>query len=337
MHSTTPVSGQIDAQDPLFTYLEDFVASASSLYTSSPNFQMSALDADRSIYLCREMSSGTAVVCKFFGGRSDLPRFECSKLLNHEFYCLNRVRVEGLDHAPLAVVRPLGKVEELGCLLAEEYVRGRSMDYYIQKAAHEGQGQRLVRKLNLLADFFAKLHQSTSCRAASGFSGVANSFRCLVRELAGVKVVGPAEVADFFDLCDRWEALDAMWSQRSCLVHGDATPTNFILHPQDGVTAIDLERMHSGDPMYDIGMFAAELKHHFALRILDAQASEPYIGQFYRRYCGAYAHSESLFRKMTFRGRFFMALGELRIARNPWLPMGHRRWLVQEARGCLLL
>ena len=337
MHSTTPQSAQIGPRDSLYTYLQDFVTSASDFNTSSPKFQMSALDADRSIYLCREISSGTVVVCKFFGRRCDLPRFECSKLLNHEFDCLNRLRVEGLDHAPLAVVRPLAKVEELGCLLAEEYVRGRSMDYYIQKAAHEGQGQRLVRKLNLLADFFAKLHQSTSCRAASGFSRVANSFRCIVRELARGRVVGSAEVDDFFDLCDRWEALDAMWSERSCLVHGDATPTNFILHPQDGVTAIDLERMHSGDPLYDIGMFAAELKHHFALRILDAQAAEPYIGQFYRRYCGAYSDSESRFRKMTFRSRFFMALGELRIARNPWLPAEHRKWLVQEARRCLLL
>ncbi len=337
MYSTTPQPGQIDDQDPLYAHLEDFVASASDFHTSSPKFQMSALDADRSIYLCREISSGTAVVCKFFGGRCDLPRYECSNLLNHEFYCLNMVRVKGLDHAPLAVVRPLGKVEELGCLLAEEYVRGRSMDYYIQKAAHEGQGQRLVRKLNLLADFFAKLHQSTSCRTTGGFSRVANSFRSILRELARARVVGAGEVDDLSDLCDRWEALDAMWSEQSCLVHGDATPTNFILHPQDGVTAIDLERMHTGDPMYDIGMFAAELKHHFALRILDAQASEPYIGQFLRRYCEAYSSAESLFRKMTFRSRFFMALGELRIARNPWLPRGHRTWLAREARRCLLI
>ncbi len=337
MYSTTPQPGQIDDQDPLYAHLEDFVASASNLHTSSPKFQMSALDADRSIYLCREILSGTAVVCKFFGGRCDLPRFECRNLLNHEFNCLNMMRVKGLDHAPLAVVRPLGKVEELGCLLAEEYVRGRSMDYYIQKAAHEGQGQRLFRRLNLLADFFAKLHQSTSCGAACGFSIVANSFRRIVRELAQAGVVRPGEVEDLFDLCDRWEALDVMWSEQSCLVHGDATPTNFILHPQDGVTAIDLERMHTGDPMYDIGMFAAELKHHFALRILDAQASEPYIGRLFRRYCGAYSHSESLFRKMTFRSRFFMALGELRIARNSWLPLGHRKWLAQEARRCLLL
>lgn len=285
MHSTTPQSRQIDARNPLYGYLGDFFAAANNSYTSRPEFQMSALDADRSIYLCREMSSGSLVVCKFFGGRCDLPRFERSQLLNHEFYCLNRARVEGLDHAPLAVVRPLGKVEELGCLLAEEYVRGRSMDYYIQKAAHEGQGQRLVRKLNLLADFFAKLHQSTSCSSAGGFSRVANSFRSIVRELARVRVLEAAELADFFDLCDRWEDLDVMWSEGFCLVHGDATPTNFILHPLDGVTAIDLERMHPGDPMYDVGMFAAELKHHFALRILDSQASEPYIGQFYRRYC----------------------------------------------------
>jgi len=136
-------------------------------------------------------------------------------------------------------------------------------------------------------------------------------------------------------LCDKWESLRSMWDGYTSLVHGDATPTNFIFDDNRGVTAIDLERMHIGDPVYDVGLLVAELKHHFALRILSSEAAEPYISHFLHSYARYSTLTESHFDWLAFRSRFYMALGELRIARNPWLPRGHRNWLVSEAGRCL--
>ena len=126
-----------------------------------------------------------------------------------------------------------------------------------------------------------------------------------------------------------------MSEDKTVLVHGDATPTNFIFHPEDGVTAIDLERMRRSDRAYDLGLIASELKHHFAWRMLRADAAEPFISHFLRAYCDHFEDPASIFKTITYRNRFFMALGELRIAQNEWIQKEHRTWLAEEAFRCL--
>jgi len=97
----------------------------------------------------------------------------------------------------------------------------------------------------------------------------------------------------------------------------------------------DLERIRFSDRVYDIGMLMAELKHHFGWRVLQADAAEPFIGHFIRTYSEGFSEPESFFNAITYRSRFYMALGELRIARNKWLPWEHRKWLTDEAFQCL--
>ena len=84
-----------------------------------------------------------------------------------------------------------------------------------------------------------------------------------------------------------------------------------------------------------VGMLAAELKHHFAWRQLRADAAEPFISHFFHAYCEKFPNPQEAFRDITKRNRFYMALGELRIARNPWLIRPHRLWLIEEAMRCL--
>lgn len=93
--------------------------------------------------------------------------------------------------------------------------------------------------------------------------------------------------------------------------------------------------MQYSDRVYDIGMLTAELKHHFAWRILQAYAAEPFIGHFLKSYCESFVDNESAFKSVAFRNRFYMALGELRIARNDWLAWEHRKRLADEALRCL--
>ena len=95
--------------------------------------------------------------------------------------------------------------------------------------------------------------------------------------------------------------------------------------------------MQSSDRVYDIGMLFAELKHHFAWRVLQADAAEAHIRHFLRSYCEGFLDPEQAFHSIAYRNRFYMALGELRIARNEWLPFEHRKWLIGEALNCLSL
>jgi aminoglycoside phosphotransferase (APT) family kinase protein len=256
-------------------------------------------------------------------------------VLNYEFKSLNTLRNMGFCKFPHHMVRPLSKDEKINCLLVEDFVRGHDLDYYITKAAYEGQHKVLSRKLTELAKFLAKLHDQASDKVRVNFANVLNYFRHLLDSLAHRGLIDTRGFEKFMRWCNAWEVTSRMWEDVSVLVHGDATPTNFIFHPDDGVTAIDLERMHTSDRVHDIGMLAAELKHHFAWRILKADAAEPHISHFIRAYCGNFSNRDANFEAITHRNRFYMALGELRIARNDWLPWEHRKWLVEEARRCV--
>lgn len=328
-------SWQLDSGDPLHAHLALVVLPRAGIEVISPIFEVSPLSNQRAVYLYRERKSSSLFVCKFFGSRLQLLERERRDLLNYELKNLSMVRDMGFHKFPHQIVRPLSKDESINCVLVEDFARGHDLDYYITKAVYEGQHERLFRKLTELAHFLAKLHNCTAEKDRVNFAETSNYFRYLVDSLARGGLIDTQAVGRLRCLCDEWEQIDDMWADVSVLVHGDATPTNFIFHPEDGVTAIDLERMHSADKMYDIGMLAAELKHHFAWRVQRADAAEPFIGHLLWSYYEGSSDPDSLFDSVTRRNRFYMALGELRIARNTWLSWEHRKWLIDEACRCL--
>jgi len=330
-------SGRVDAQEALHAYLALVVLPCAGIEVIHPHFEAVCLSNRQAVYLCREQQSCAHFVCKFFGHRWYLSQEERRELLNHEFNSLSALRDIGFCEFPDRVVRPLSKNEEINCLLVEEFAHGHDLDYYIAKAAYEGQHDRLFQKLTQLAHFLAQLHNRTASRDEVNFSESLAYFRHVVDSLARLGLIDDSAVAALRDLSGEWERSAAMWADLSVMIHGDATPTNFIFHPEDGVTAIDLERMRPADRVHDVGVLMAELKHHFAWRTRRADAAEPFIGYFLRAYCEDFPDPESTFDAVTRRNQFYMALGELRIARNEWLNWEHRKWLVDEARRCLQL
>ena len=328
-------SWRLDERDPLHTHLALVVLPRAGIEVKYPDFEVSCLGDGQEVYRYRERKSRSLFVCKFFGSRWYLSETERRNGLNYEFKSLNALHKMGFCKFPHRVVRPLSKEEHINCLLVEEFARGHDLDYYIARAAYEGQHGRLFRKLTELAHFLAKLHARTANLEPVNFADSLYYLRKLVKSLAQKGIVHPRGLEKFMSCCDEWEKAAEMSADVSVLVHGDATPTNFIFHPEDGVTAIDLERMQSSDRVYDIGMLTAELKHHFAWRVLQADAAEPFIGHFIRAYCGNFSDPEAPFDALTHRNKFYMALGELRIARNEWLPFEHRKWLTDEALKCL--
>jgi len=329
------LGGKLKAEHPLYAYLAADVLPRVGIETKHPHFSTTSLDNRQAVYLCREQTSHAVFVCKFFGRRRGLSEGERRSSLNHEFGSLLSVRNLGFCQFPHRVVRPVSKSEKIAYLLVEDFARGHDLDYYIAKAAYEGQHQRLLGKLTKLARFLVDLHNRTAGSIRVNFTDSREYFIYLVNSLVRREVVDLPTAERLTRLGYEWEQSADMRADVSVLVHGDATPTNFIFHHDDGMTAIDLERVHPADRMYDVGMIAAELKHHFAWRILQAGAAEPFIEHFLRVYCQGFPDPESAFRACTHRSQFYMALGELRIARNSWLPWKHRKWLVKEAICCL--
>jgi len=332
---TAMVNCRIEIKDPLYRHLSTVVLPRAGLEVKGPAFESRRLSTRETIYLFEEKKTRVCFVGKFFGFRPQLSGHHRRNCLNHEFKNLRLARNMGLCSVPNRVVQPLSKTERLNFLLVEDFVRGHDLDYYIAKAVYNGRHERLRQKLTLLAHFFFQLHSCITGTHQVNFGDDANYFQSIIESLARGRLLDTKAISEFNHLCDHWEQTDEMWSAKRVLIHGDTTPTNFIFHPDDGVTAIDLERMHLGDRMVDIGMLAAELKHHFAWRILNADAAESFITHFLKTYCAQFSDPETVFKKITLRNRFYMALGEIRIARNPWLTLQHRTWLTEEARRCL--
>jgi aminoglycoside phosphotransferase (APT) family kinase protein len=157
----------------------------------------------------------------------------------------------------------------------------------------------------------------------------------LVDQLVQRHMIEGATVQELYGLRDRWAVQPRMWADQQVLVHGDATPANFLLGDGLQVTAIDLERMQWADRVFDVGRIAGELQHAFLQAMGDKYAAEPFIGHFLWEYACHFPDRQSAFTAICGRVPFQMALTLLRIARNDWISPEYRRRLIEEARTTL--
>ncbi len=122
---------------------------------------------------------------------------------------------------------------------------------------------------------------------------------------------------------------------RQVLVHGDATPDNFMFGDGLQVIAFDLERAKRADRVFDTGRIAGELKHFFLRATGKKDAAEPFIGHFLWEYACHFPNRDRAFQSITGRTPFYLGMTLLRIARNQWIDPDYRRRLIHEARACL--
>ncbi len=326
--------GVLDQGDPLY----DVLALRVYPEIAHPVFHVERLSSHRRVYRYREAHTRRAVVGKFF----DTEDRDEGKLrrIKSEYRNLIRLRYLGFNTHPHYVVNPLCREERIGLAVAEEFVGGRDLDHYLRRAAWDGEAAALQEALGALADFLHRLHsKSAGHHAASGprtarLDDAAAYFARVVAKLQRQGLLTPDRASEHLRLRDRWLQRSRM-TAGAVTVHGDATPTNFLFPNRHGVVAIDLERMKDADRVYDVGMVCGELKHAFLWRTGRLDASEPFIRGFLRQYARHFPAPDSAFWTITRRVPFYMALTELRIARNPWLDWEYRRGLVGEARKCL--
>lgn len=322
--------GHLRADDPLHAYLSDHVLPHVGVVNQQVDFRVFRMK-DTKVYRYEEKHSHTHVVGKFFvNGSQDGAK--ATQLMRKEFDNLQLLRGYGLAGYPHHVVRPLGINASLNGVLVEEYCRGPSLSKLINAAIYEERNRQLFTKLTALAYFLATLHNRTANGQGVDFTEDCAYLDRLVNKLVSKHIIEAWDAEEFYWLRDLWREKPRMWEDRQVLVHGDATPSNFLFGDDLNVIAIDLERMKRADRVFDVGRIAGELQHCYMQATGNKYAAEPLVSHFLWEYACHFPDRDRAFQSITSRVPFQMALTLLRIARNSWVSAAHRRRLVEEAK-----
>jgi len=292
-----------------------------------------SLGAQKPVCLFFEKKRNIMVVGKLFKwGVVPLEEawFEADKEYSNLKLIHERLRVIGDGDN---VVAPLGENRELSALLVVERAPGLTLDFFLARAIFEQQHDQLFQILSHLARFLVKLHET--CKTERPLS--TRFPRLYLSKLLASLGEGPLDPTSRASIekyaLQWWDAKTVFSSDKETIVHGDATPTNFLFE-KGNVTAIDLENMSWADRCWDLGFIAAELKHHFMWRSGDGRAAEPFIGHFLWEYAIDYGDT-NFFYVITRKIPLYIAIGLLRIARNLYLDTNYREHLILEAKQCL--
>lgn len=327
--------GHLAPTDPLYDYLRrTILPQVAATASRPPRWRVFRVSAVSDVYLYEDKWSGARVVGKFYARARGLNGSGAPQSAAHEYRVLDTLRAMGFRDPPDLVVRPLGCNPDLADLLVVEFAVGEQLDSVIGGALGQG-GGRLFHKLSDLARFFARLHNRTAGGPGVDFGRTLAYYERVVAYLAASGVISSRRAGRLRHLGRRHAARPILWQDWQVLVHGDATPSNFLFGPNHTVIAIDLERAHHDDRVYDVGRLCGELKHCFLQATGDPARSEPFIGHFLWEYAGHFPDRQRAFAAVTGRLPFHLGLTLLRIARNSWLDAGYRSRLVREATTIL--
>ena len=318
----------------MYSYLRNEILHVSGDMGQYPVFDVFGLEGSNHVCLYEERDTKQRVVGKYFGS-IERPFEEAERRMEREFKSLEYLRQMGFNRYPHYVARPLGRNAGIGCVLVVEYCNGESLSHFIKKAIREGDRASLFKKLTSLSFFLARLHNYTAEGDKVDFRIEGQYFESIIRQHARAGFLNQEAQNEFIRLLHYWQENPIVWEDRQVLVHGDATPANFLFGDDPWVIVIDLERMRRADRVFDVGRMAGELKHFFMKYAGNAEAAEPFIGHFLWEYSCHFPDRDQAFAAICRRVPFYMGLTLLRVSRNSWIGENYRNALFNEARNIL--
>lgn len=328
--------------DPLYHFLsEDVLAEAMGLASRAHLFHITALDGTNAVFRYFDEETRADLVLKFYGrkwvdGTGGSPQ-ERAHNARTEFRNLIEIRTLGFNGGPHLVPRPYGVSDTAELALAKDHVFGVTAQDLIHHALRSGETGlwSLGGLVGEVAWFLKDLHtRSRGVQPVQGSSAV-NELDAALEDLSRLHILDPSEGASLGAIRDAWDQSGTLSRGRQVFCVRDANFSNFVRTPAGALANIDVEAAGWGDYAYDLGCVAAELKHLFLLHGRGRGASEEFIRRLYTAYFSDGFMMSEPFEAMTERGRFFMGLFELRMARNGWLDWDYRTGLIREAIACL--
>src|SRR5215470_19779517 len=98
--------GYVAGHDPLHDFLSTIIRDRLGITEPQPAFRVFRLSGSNEVYAYEEKSSGTKIICKFYGKRFDLDK--AVLMARQEYEGLRTLRRYRLIGSPHHVVRPLG-------------------------------------------------------------------------------------------------------------------------------------------------------------------------------------------------------------------------------------
>ena len=327
--------GRLPERDPLYSYLKYEIQPQLGGFLEHPEYRVFQLNGSNAVYLYEERRTGSRAIGKFFLSERQRDPAVAARRLGREYYHLELMRQHGFTGWPHYIARPLGRNDWLNELLVVECCDGEPLSRIILRAIRERNPGLLFAKLTALAYFLATFHNRTACgNRRVDFGEACAYFDNLLNRLREQHCLDDGETGEFRFYRDRWREQSRMWEDCPVLVHGDATPENFLFGDGLWVISFDLERVKRADRVFDTGRIAGELQHFFLMETGNKYAAEPFIGHFLWEYACHFPDRDRAFAATTRRVPFYLGLTLLRNARNGWLNWEYRRRLVQEAKCC---
>jgi hypothetical protein len=295
------------------------------------SFTVERLQASRPVFRFSLPGNGIGLVGKFF--IDQIPTTPQDRSLEQEYRNYLTAPARELTAAGL-IPRLVGQSPGVRLGLLLEGIPGPDLDHYLSEAA-QGRGlETCLRKVAKLAKLLAYFHSRPLIERPVSPEPALAYFQKLRAQLQALGFLSLEEVNFLAEESRAWETRFKDYPDRQVLLHGDATPTNFLF-PDGRVVAVDLERLRAGDRLFDLSWVAGELRHAWGWRGRDFGESEAVIQHFLRVYLEALPADADLTRRIIALNPLYMALAELRIARNAYLSWEYRRALVAEAQRCL--
>jgi len=325
----------LSPSDPLYGYIQGYIAPQLGFNSPGAVYKVFKFVYAQAVYLYEEQKGRIRIVVKFHPEHHPGVPLPPQKSGEKEYRDLLYVRSLGFSSMPYYVVKPLGYNPGVGHALLVEYLQGDPLDAVVHNAIFQGNHGRLYRKLSALAHFLAALHNRTAGDWNVNHEETHRYAGKLIHSLMDQWGLGSADSGELYFLRDQWRAKSCMWEDRAVLVHGDATPSNFLFGRGRQTMAIDFERMKWADRVFDLGRLCGELKHFFFRATGNVHAAEPFIGHFLWEYCRDFPDRLRAFKSITKRIPFHIGITLLRIARNSWIDWEYRWRLVREAKTVL--
>jgi thiamine kinase-like enzyme len=322
---------RLSKRSGLYHYLKGDILCRMKNISHSPDLRIKKLNGSHEVYLLEDRKSNKKFVLKSFY-EENRPQAKMISRMNKEYGSLRLVQKLQIGSSLFRTVKPFSKSDE-NMFFIEEHAPGKNMSHFLKKYFEGENSCDVYNKLSLLAGYLSSLHSKTKNRHKISSTSIKNSMIKHSLQAYNAGALDNKEIEGIEKLLDRWRA-SGLLKTRAALIHGDATPANFI-YENGHMRAIDLERSRYSDPAYDLGTMAGEL-FHYALRYCgNPYRADPLIGHLYWMYSGNFNDQYTVFLSLTKRNPLYMANSLFRISRNDHFDQKYKKRLAYHALECL--